>query len=90
MTRKAGCCNRPGREPCEVRYTILHGKKYERQTVAQLGHCGGCGAPASSPHHLGCDHDRCPNCNEQVITGCDCMYTRTVRYQTNQGEDVEE
>ena len=84
-----GCCNRPGSEPCEVRWTTLQGKQYERQLVCQL-RCGGCGAPTNSPHHLGCDHERCPVCNEQVVLGCECMYVRTVTYQTATGEQVEE
>lgn len=92
MTRKkgTGCCNRPGPEPCEVKYTILQGKQYERRTVDAFEDCPGCKAPTGSPHHLGCDHERCPCCNEQVFLGCDCMYVRTVRYETVDGTQVEE
>lgn len=92
MMRKkgTGCCNRPGREPCEVKYTILHGKKHERRTVDDSDYCVGCNAPAGSPHHLGCDHEICPNCSEQVAFGCGCMYVRTVRYETANGTQVEE
>jgi len=35
--------------------------------------CNDCAAPYGTPHHYGCDVERCPVCGTQFI-GCDCFH----------------
>ena len=37
--------------------------------------CGDCGVLEGQLHRLGCDMERCPFCNGQLI-GCDCCYEK--------------
>lgn len=34
--------------------------------------CHDCGASVGEPHHVGCDVERCPRCEGQLIS-CDCV-----------------
>ena len=56
----------------------LRGKKYGRWSIWWSSteywnehNCGDCGSPVGGTHYFGCDVERCPICNGQLIS-CDC------------------
>ena len=64
--RKVDGCNHP--------YIIIDGEQYERDRECwsdTFGRCGDCGIMSGGFHHFGCDIERCPKCNMQLIS-CDC------------------
>ena len=76
-------CNRPmtPRSGCLVTHIRIKGKEYERIKSgitpgydADMGEsyiCHDCNVGAGQYHHLGCDMERCPVCNGQLIS-CGC------------------
>jgi hypothetical protein len=44
---------------------------YEGIGLPRSGHCGDCQTPTGLLHVPGCEVERCPNCNNQVIS-CSC------------------
>lgn len=66
---------------CDCSHIFLNGKTYERiKTGDELDFdpnmtaddvCHDCNAGPGQYHHNGCDAERCPACNGQLIS-CDC------------------
>lgn len=59
--------------PCTYTRVQIGGSWYDRDTQGfGMTICGDCNSPLGSPHHWGCDNERCPKCGRQFI-GCDCF-----------------
>lgn len=64
---------------CSLKTLTLNGIKHLRYIVGEKDYlqegnrCGDCGAKYGSFHHLGCDIEQCPVCNNQLIS-CDCEF----------------
>lgn len=60
---------------CKARHAIIDGVVYERNSSRfdYNARCHDCGILNihGNCHHSGCDMERCPKCNTQLIT-CDC------------------
>ena len=44
--------------------------------------CGDCGAKVGYYHHDGCDIERCPKCNGQLLS-CDCDFPEICNFPMN-------
>ena len=68
-----------GSKSCEVEHVVIKGKKYKRDTeyfdVNDVCHDCGIKNKKGNVHHFGCDVERCPKCEGQLIScGCvDCL-----------------
>lgn len=59
---------------CSATHIKYKGRIYKRLTThfnEESGKCHDCGAEHGNYHHPGCDVERCPICNGQLIS-CDC------------------
>jgi hypothetical protein len=52
---------------------VVDGKTYD--PIPTDEECGDCGVSAGGLHHLGCEHEICPCCNEQR-SYCNCANPR--------------
>ena len=52
---------------------LIAGEPYRRtpHPAEARNRCGGCGVQPGGFHHLGCDMERCPRCDGQLIM-CPC------------------
>jgi hypothetical protein len=52
---------------------LIAGRPYQRipNAASAHGRCDGCGVKPGGIHHMGCDLERCPRCNGQLIM-CEC------------------
>lgn len=68
---------------CNIEDIMIDGKLYERIKVGDVNDfsegiedpefkCHDCGAKTGHYHHWNCDAERCPACNQQLIS-CDCQ-----------------
>ena len=68
-------CNMTEVDSCTVKYISIGGIPYERDTAYYdvNEHCHDCGIKNTpgNIHHFGCDIERCPRCDGQLIS-CDC------------------
>lgn len=62
-------------DSCNLKEIEISGKTYSRNTIYfdVNNRCHDCGIinKESNIHHLGCDIERCPKCDGQLI-GCGC------------------
>ena len=66
---------------CTLSHIIISGKRYERikagsendyrHGIREDKVCHDCNVGAGQYHHLGCDSERCPACQDQLFL-CDC------------------
>src|SRR5881398_2351804 len=68
---------RGGKELQPIRYGSETPKYYEGPNPQ---HCHDCNAKIGNYHHVGCDWEECPNCEEQLLS-CDCEQSETDRSQ---------
>jgi hypothetical protein len=71
MTTAASCSiavmHRGGRPVPMIRFASI------REHWTRAPRCGDCGVERGGLHHLGCDQQRCPLCNGQMMT-CGCRF----------------
>jgi hypothetical protein len=62
-------------------YDLIHnkGEEWHKRSLEHWcdpgQNCGDCGAPYGKIHHFGCDVERCPVCQLQLIS-CECWGPR--------------
>ena len=66
----------PKTKTCDWDLIRINGKTYKRNTVYHdvNVHCHDCGILNGGVHHMGCDMERCPICDGQMIA-CDCDWS---------------
>jgi len=71
-------CNREMTDPftitCKRKHVMIGGVAWPKNTShfdELSGRCHDCGIEHGGYHHTGCDVERCPKCNGQLIT-CGC------------------
>jgi len=62
---------KPG-TPCTYTHFKLKNGTIIEKIMTDEPVCPDCNAPMGSPHHPGCDNERCPVCGGQAI-GCPCL-----------------
>ena len=62
-------------ESCTYDVIVIEGKGYKRNTEYHdvNKYCHDCGILNGGVHHMGCDMERCPICDGQMIC-CDCKW----------------
>jgi hypothetical protein len=72
MNRAKGCFDRDW---------VIDGKRYAAlkhyDRFGDGSRCGDCNAKEGEAHHPGCDMERCPLCQGQLIS-CDCPYEEDI------------
>lgn len=73
MTLKISCDPSPVtlKKGRKVFSRIKYGDEGEDWGAAEGRPCGDCECPPGGYHHLGCDIERCPVCNGQLLS-CSC------------------
>ena len=58
---------------CSKKVLFIGGQGYKRNVKYHdiNERCHDCGIINGNIHHFGCDMERCPKCEEQII-GCEC------------------
>jgi hypothetical protein len=74
---------------CPYSYVKIEGKYYERQVETRDNceffdnlpeNCHDCGIKLGQVHHVGCDVERCPICDKQLILVCDCVWEKPAKF----------
>lgn len=79
---------------CDFDMIRINGKTYKRNTVYHdvNKYCHDCGILNGGVHHMGCDMERCPICDGQMIA-CDCDWSDyqlgSTRLAKKAGKDVD-